>query len=331
MGHIERRRFLIAAGGVLAAPLVVAQSPKVLRVGSFSPDRKSAIYGMLTVPFLKRMGELGYQQGRNFVFDTEPVPLGSPEEDYLQAYRALAARNVDVFLAFGLEIALKAALAAAGSTPVVMIAINWDPVAKGYISSLSRSGNNITGVVSREVELTTKRFQLLKETFPGLKAATVLWDQLSADQWQETEKAAATVGLRVYGIEFKKPPYDFDIAFGAIPPDFRRAVVMLGSPRFALPERRALPDSALRHRLPTMYPLREYVELGGLISYGPNFPQMVARAADYVDRIAKGARPQDLPIEQPGTFELVVNLKTAKALAITIPQSIFLRADHVID
>jgi putative ABC transport system substrate-binding protein len=303
----------------------------VLRVGTFVPERKSAIYAMLAEPFLRRMGELGYQEGRNFVFETEYVPLGSSDEAYVQAYRKLADRNMNVLFAFGLEAALKAALAASSSTPIVMVAINWDPEAKGYVRSLRKSGSNVTGVVFREVELTMKRFQLLKDSFPGLAAVTVLWDSLSEDQWKEAQVSAPKVGLRIHGLRFDRSPYDYETAFAAIPAEFRRAVVMLGSPRFALPERRKLPDTALRHRLATMYPLREYVELGGLMSYGPSYPQMVARAADYVDRIAKGEKPGEIPIEQPGTFELVINARTAKTLAISIPQHILLRADRVID
>lgn len=332
MRKVERREFLLAAGVLLASPLAAAQQKqKLLRVGTFIPERTSAIYAMITLPFLKRMTELGYQEGRNFTFEREHVPLGGTEEEYLRAYRKLATRKVDVFLAFGLEAALKSAIAVAGTVPIVMIAINWDPFAKGYVASLRRSGSNITGVVFREVELTSKRFQLLKETFPNLEAATVLWDRLAADQWNEAQTGAAALGLRIHGIEFEKPPYDYDRAFAAIPPAFRGGVVMLGSPRFSLPERRSLPDAALRHRLPTMYVLREYVDAGGLMSYGPDYPQMVARAADYVDRIAKGAKPGELPIEQPSTFELALNLKTAKALGVTIPQQIFLRASRVIE
>ena len=330
MAWLRRRQFVALAAGLAAARFATAQSAKILRVGSFVPERKSAIHTMLTEPFLRRMNELGYREGRNFVFDTEYVPLGSSEEAYAQAYRKLAARNVDIFFAFGLEAALKAALAASTSTPIVMVAINWGPVAKGYVRSLRASGSNVTGVVFREVELTTKRFQLLKDSFSGLTGVSVLWDGLSEDQWREVLVSAPKLALRVHGVQFEKPPYDYDRAFAAIPAEFRRAVVMLGSPRFALPERRNLPDAALRHRLPTMYPLREYVELGGLMSYGPSYPQMVARGADYIDRIAKGAKPEDMPIEQPGTFELVINGRTAKALALSIPQHILLRADHVI-
>lgn len=330
MARSRRRQFVALVAGLAVAPWASAQPGKVLRVGSFVPERNSAIHTMLTEPLLRRMSELGYRAGRDFVFETEYVPLGSSDEAYAQAYRKLAERKVDILFAFGLEAALKGALAASSSTPIVMVAINWDPVAKGYVRSLRASGSNVTGVVFREVELTTKRFQLLKDTFPGLKAVAVLWDRLSEDQWHEVQVSAPKLDLRVHGVEFEKPPYDYDAAFASIPPEFRRAVVMLGSPRFALPERRNLPDAALRHRLPTMYVLREYVELGGLMSYGPNYPQMAARAADYMDRIAKGAKPGDMPIEQPGIFELVINARTAKVLALSIPQHILLRADSVI-
>ena len=331
MHSVHRRRFVLTTAGLLATPLGRAQMPKVLRIGWLVPDRGSAIDAMITQPFMRRMHELGYREGGNFRLESEDVPLRSPYETYLAAYRKVAARGVDLLLAFGLEVALKSATEVAGATPIVMIAINWDPLGKGYIKSLRQSGSNITGVVFREVELTAKRFQLLRETFPGLKAATVLWDELSADQWREAQRLAGGMGLRLHGVQFSNPPYDYDKAFAAIPAEFRRVVMMLGSPRFALPERKSLPDAAKRQGLPTMYVLREYVDAGGLLSYGPNYPQMVARAADYVDRIAKGAKPGELPIEQPSTFELIVNLRTAKNLGLTIPQPVLLRADRLIE
>jgi putative tryptophan/tyrosine transport system substrate-binding protein len=332
MGRVGRRQFVIATGALLTAPLVAkAQQPKTIRVGTYVPDQSAPTYTMVTAPFLDRMAELGYEKGRNFIYETEPIPLNWSEADLLRAYRELAARKVDVFLAIGPELALKSALAAAGGKPIVIVAVNWDPLAKGYVASLRRSGRNITGVVFREVELTSKRFQLLKETVPGVKAVTIFWDALSADQWQEAQAAAARTGLVIHGVKFDKVPYDFERAFAAIPIEFRGAIVPLGSPFFASPERRSLPDFALRHRVPAIYFMSAYVEAGGLVSYGPNYPEMFARTADYVDRIARGAKPEDLPIEQPAKFELAVNLRTAKTLGIEIPQTILLRADQVIE
>jgi putative tryptophan/tyrosine transport system substrate-binding protein len=326
-----RRKFLVASSVLLAAPLASAQRPTVLRVGAVVFEQSSPIYTMITAPFLTRMAELGYVEGRGFIFETEPVVHGSTEAEYLRAYRELVRRKVDVFLAHGHEMALKSALAVVGTKPVVIVAVNWDPLAKGYVASLRRPGGNVTGVVFREVELTSKRFQLLREAVPDIKAATVFWDRLSADQWKEAQSAAIKAGLRIHGVEFDKPPYDFDRAFASVPPEFRGAVIPLGSPSFALPERRSLPDFALRHRVPAMYFMSAYVDVGGLASYGPNYPEMFARAADYVDRIVKGAKPEGLSIEQPTRFELVINLKTAKALGRTIPASMLLRADRVIE
>jgi putative ABC transport system substrate-binding protein len=171
----------------------------------------------------------------------------------------------------------------------------------------------------------------MKETLPGLRAATVFWDDLSADQWKELQTAPAGLGLRIHGVKLDSPPYDFERAFAAVPAEFRGVVIPLGSPLFALPERRSLPDFALRHRVPAIYFTSAYVDVGGLMSYGPSYPAMFGRAADYVDRIAKGAKPEDLPIEQPTKFELVVNLRTAGALGLTIPGPILLRADRVIE
>ena len=305
--------------------------PRMLRVGTTVPDRSSDIYTLITAPFLKRMIELGYKERQNLAYEIEFVPLGSSEPAYLDAYRKLAARKVDVFVAPGTEATFRAALAAAGEKPVVLVAVNWDPVAKGYVQSLRRSGRNITGVVFREVELTSKRLQLLKEIAPSLKAATIFWDELSVDQWKEAQATAADVGLRIHGVKLDNAPYDFARAFAAVPAEFRGAVIPLGSPRVALPERRTLPDFALRERVPIIYFTSSYVDAGGLVSYGPNYPAMFARAADYADRIAKGAKPENLPIEQPTKFELVINLKTAKALGLRVPETLLSRADRVIE
>jgi len=331
MSPIGRRRFLVGASALVVAPLASTQERRMLRVGAPVPERSSPLYALLTVPIPKRMAELGYEDHRDFSYETEFVPLDGAEAAYVEAYRKLAARKVDVFLAFGLETPLKAALAAVGRKPIVFVAVNWDPVAKGYVADLRRPGRNVTGLVFREVELTIKRFQLLKETVPGLKAATVFWDSPSADQWKEAQAAAAGLGLRIHGVKLSSPPYDFERAFATVPPEFRGALIPLGSPLFALPERKSLPDFALRKRVPAMYFTSSYVDVGGLVSYGPHYPEMFARAADYVDRIAKGAKPESLPIEQPTKFELVINLRNAKALGLAIPSSILLRADRVIE
>jgi len=171
----------------------------------------------------------------------------------------------------------------------------------------------------------------LKEALPGLKALTVFWDGLSAKHWPHVRATAAKLKLDVFGVEFKKIPYDFERGYAAVPEKYRKGLLVLTSPSFGIPERRSLPDFALRHRLPAMFHFRDYVAAGGLISYGTNLSAMGARVADYVDLIAKGADPGKLPFAQPPKFDFAINLKTAKALGIKLPRSILLRATEVIE
>jgi len=311
---------------LVAAPLAAdAQRPKMLHVGYAGAQ---PISSPVFVAFVKRMAELGYEQGQNFALEFVQVRNAAGFQD---AYRELAARKVDIFVAPRNELALKAALAVAGPRPIVMIAVDFDPLARGYVPSLARPAGNVTGLAFQQIELTMKRVQLMKEGFPEMKAATVFWDRLSADQWQATQAAAATLGLRVLGVEFSASPYDYERAFAEVAPAFRDGLLVLASPIFALPKRERLPDFALRQRMPSMFAVLEYGAAGGLISYGPSFPDLFRRAAEYVDRIARGTKPADLPIERPTRFELVINLKTAKALGVTIPPSLLLRADRVFE
>jgi putative ABC transport system substrate-binding protein len=175
-----------------------------------------------------------------------------------------------------------------------------------------------------------KRVQLLKDTFPDLKAMTVFWDQSSADQWVAVKRSAATLGIEVAGIELRDPPYDYEKAFAEAPQDHRGTLMPLTSP-FMFREIGKIADMALRHRVVTMYSERVMADAGGLMTYGVSFPAIFARVADYVDRIAKGTKAGDLPIEQPTRFELVVNLKTARAIGVTLPPVLLARADEIID
>jgi putative ABC transport system substrate-binding protein len=327
---MRRRDFIVLiCGASLAwarAPHA-QQGPTLLRVGASSLQPRTApIY----VAFAKRMAELGYEEGRNFLF--EFVQAASPTiEGYDMAHRELAARNVDIMMATGPEADLKAAIAAAVTRPIVMIAVDFDPLARGYVSSLARPGGNITGLVLEQPQLAAKRLQFLKDSFPSLTGATVFWDQVSADQWRVLEKAAAEMPeFHVSGIRFDERPFDYERALTQALPQDRGALVVLASPAFAL-DRKRLPEFALVHQMLSVFYTRQYVDVGGLFSYGPSFIDMFRRAADYVDRIAKGANPGDLPIEEPTTYELVVNLKTANALGITIPPPILVRADEVIE
>jgi putative ABC transport system substrate-binding protein len=237
---------------------------------------------------------------------------------------------VDVLVASGPEAALRAAKDATSTLPIVMIAIDYDPIARGYIAGLPRPGGNITGLLLQQLELTGKRLELLKEAVPQLRRVAVLWDEPSADQWHAAATAARELGVPVQSLELHRPPdYDLTGALRAAAQEHADALLVLMSP-VLFRHRAHIAALAAQHRLPTMFGVREFVEAGGLMSYGANLSHMIRRAADYVDKILKGAKPADLPVEQPTKFELVINLKTAKALGLTIPPRLLVQADEVI-
>jgi ABC-type uncharacterized transport system substrate-binding protein len=328
MGPIMRRRDFIkvVAGSAITWPLVArAQQVAPLRVGAASVQSRSApIY----IAFEKRMAELGYEEGKNFTFEFVQAPNVS---GYKAALQEIADRGVDVIMATGPEENLRAAIAVAGARPIVMIAIDFDPFARGYVKSLARPGGNITGLFFQQLDLAVKRAQLLRDAFPALSGVTVFWDQVSADQWQALKRAASgALAMHLSGIEFHERPFDYEQALTRAAPEDRGALLVLASPLFAL-DRARLPEFALRHRMLSAFYTREYVDMGGFFSYGVSFTGMFGHAANYVDRIARGAKPDDLPIEQPTKYELVINLKTAKALGITVPQTMLVAADEVIE
>jgi len=307
---MKRREFITLLGGVAASwPLAArAQTSKTLRIGIVSINpRTSPVW----VTFLQRLQELGHIEGQN------------------EGMKDLVRHNVNLLIATGNEIALKSALAATNSLPIVMVAIDYDPLARGYVTSLARPSGNVTGVFFQQIELSMKRMELLKEAFPELQSATVLWDQTTADQWRAIQSAAAALGIPVAGIELIKQPYDYERALSQTLLDHRRPVYFVMS-GFFFRDRDRLANLALQRRVPSIFGTREYVDAGGLLSYGPNIIALFRRAAEYADRIARGAKPADLPIEQPTKFEVIVNLKTARALGINIPTPILLRADEVI-
>ena len=313
---MRRRDFIkVAAGSAITWPLVAwAQQRAPLRVGAASVQSRSApIY----VAFANRMAELGYEEGRNFTLEFVQAPNVS---GYGAAFQEIASRGVDIMMATGPEENLRAAIGAAGSRPIVMIAIDFDPFVRGYLKSLARPGGNITGLFFQQLDLAVKRAQLLRDAFPALSGATVFWDQVSTDQWQALKRAGAALAMHLSGIEFHDRPFDYEQALTQAAPQDRTALLVLASPLFAL-DRRRLPEFALQHRMLSAFYTREYVDMGGFFSYGVSFTGMFRHAADYVDRIARGANPDDLPIEQPTKYELVINLKTAKALGITVPQT----------
>jgi putative ABC transport system substrate-binding protein len=324
---MNRREFIkVIAGSVVAAePLgAFAQTPpKQLRIGVVAGISRG-----LWDPIELGLRELGYVDGQNFTI--EFINLEGQIGRYPEAMKELVQRKVDILVAAGPEIALKSALGATDTLPIVMVALDYDPLALGYVTSLAKPASNVTGLFLQQIEQAAKRVQLMKEAFPQLQAATVFWDRISADQWQAARSAGETFGFRLAGIELRDTPYDYDGAWANVPPDHRSALMVSLSPLF-FSDRQRIADFALRHRVASMFAVREFVDAGGLLSFGVSFATIGRRTAAYLDRIAKGAKPADLPIEQPTKFDLVVNLKTAKAIGVEIPQSILLRADAVID
>ena len=212
--------------------------------------------------------------------------------------------------------------------PIVMVAIDFDPIARGYIAGLPQPGGNITGLFLQQLELTGKRLEFLKDALPELTRVAVLWDAFSADQLPAAEAAARGMGVHLQPIELRHPPYDYASAFSAAVAGRAEAILPLMSPVF-FRERVPLLERLATHRLPAIFGQREFVEAGGLMAYGASFDAMFRRAADYVDRILKGTKPTDLPVEQPTNFELVLHRKTAEALGITFPPTLLVLADDV--
>ncbi|HWU40106.1 MAG TPA: ABC transporter substrate-binding protein, partial [Candidatus Acidoferrum sp.] len=236
--------------------------------------------------------------------------------------------KVDIIVV-GSGLAAQAAHQATSTIPIVMA--TGDPVASGLVSNLARPGGNITGLSGFDTELSEKRLQLLKETSPGVSGVAVVWNPSYTSmlvQFTGLQTAAPSVGASIRSVEVRDAK-EFERAFAAMTRDRPDAVLVLAD-ALTLVNRKLLVDFAAEKRLPAIYGSRDFVDSGGLMSYGPNLADMWRRAASYVDRILKGAKPGELPIEQPTKVELVINLKTAKALRLTIPQSVLIRADEVI-
>ena len=277
--------------------------------------------------FEQRMRELGYVEGGNLRYR---YPSGDYRLDRFSEMAAeLFREKLDIALVGGSELALKAARQAAGATPIVMVAIDYDPVATNHITSLSRPGGNITGVTFQHIELASKRLELLRQTLPYADRVGALFDAATRNQMQAAQEAAKTLGITLVPLELTGNPYNYDAAIGAGLRARAKAILLLSSGVF-FRDRITLLKTATRHRLP-VFSNPNYSDAGALLAYGPSFPEMYRRAAEYVDRILKGADPATMPVEQPTKFETVLNKKTAKALGINIPNSILVRADKVIE
>jgi putative ABC transport system substrate-binding protein len=324
---MNRRAFISLLGGAAAFPPFVAraQPPAMLRVGAGStqPRARSFLQG-----FDVRMRELGYVEGQNYAMDY--IDMQGRLDRYDDTMQQLVGRKVDIILAFGPEEALRAATAATKTIPVIMGAIDFDPFAHGYVTSMARPTGNITGIVLEQIELAAKRLQMVKEALPAVVKAVAFWDIASADQWRATRDNASRLAIDIAGIELRDYPYDYARALAQAPPEYRGFLYIMTSGLFAR-DRERLAQFTLLNRLPSITVFREHADLGGLMSYGPSRNAMSRRLADYVHRIARGAKPSELPIERPSIFELVINQRTAKSLGLEFSQAVLLRADEVIE
>jgi putative tryptophan/tyrosine transport system substrate-binding protein len=324
---VSRRAFLFGSAlMVLAAPLTAMAQPagKVARIGVLrpgsSPDR-------FVEAFRQGLRELGYTEGRDILIEYRWGD-GSPER--LPALAAqLVSLNVDVIVVAGNEV-IRSVTDVTSSIPIVM-PVSTDPVGRGLVASLGRPGRNVTGFASLNEELPGKWMELLREMVPRISRVAVLWDPDSdAGQLNGSRVGAQALGLQLL-ISSARHGDDIGTAFSDAERNRAEGLVVLGSP-FLFTHRTRIVALAAKHRLPTIYHQREFVVgAGGLMSYAADFEDLFRRAAGTVDKILKGAKPGDLPVEQPTKFELVINFKTAKALGLTIPPSLLARADQVIN
>ena len=326
---ITRRRIVLALGAAALAPFAASaqQQPAARRIGfliTLSTQRSSP----WALAFESRLHELGWIEGKNLTVDF--LNAEGKVERFSDLATELVRRKVDVICAAGPEAPLRAARQATSTIPIVFGAVDYDPVARGYVAGLARPGGNITGVFANQLELTAKRLDLLKQAFPKISRVAVLWDAISADQLKAAQAAAAALGIRLQALELRNFPYDYNVAFRAAAGEKAQAIMPLMSP-LKYRGQAQIVDHASRNRLPAISGLPGFAQAGGLIEYGASLPVMFRRLAEMTDSILKGAKPGDLPIEQPTKFELVVNLKTAKTLGLKIPALLMQRADQVIE
>lgn len=331
---MDRRAFISGGVALLVGPLAAEaqQSAKVARIGSLttgsleSPETRASLDA-----FRQGLHERGYVEGQNILIEYRAA--NGNIERLPGLAKELVRLKVDVIVA-GATPAARAAQQATTTIPIAAVAMG-DPVRDGLVTSLARSGGNITGSTFLGPELVPKRLALLKEALPKVSRVGVLWhpdafgERTMRDMLNETEAAARPLGLQLQLVEVRGPD-EFDRAFSMIMPERPDALFVFPS-ALLFGERRRIVALAEKHRLPSMFNAREFVELGGLIAYGTSILDLNRRAAAYVDKILRGAKPGDLPVEQPTKFELVINLKTSRTLGITIPQSLLLRADEVIE
>ncbi len=326
---MDRRTFVSAALSALLAKASLADAQpttKVPRIGVLHPGTPASAPQFVEA-FNQGLRERGYVEGQNIVVERR---FGEAKPKRMAEVAAELVRlKVDVIVT-STDVAVAAVKRQTQSIPIAM-ASSTDPVGTGFVASLPHPGGNVTGLTSISPELNAKRLELLKEAVPGLVRAAIMWnpdDRGGVLDYKETESSARALRLQLQSVEVSRAD-DFERVFSALTTARAEALIVIPS-ALAFANRGQIANMALKHRLPSMYAARDHVEAGGLMAYGPSIAELWRRAATYVDKILKGAKPGELPVEQPTKFELVINMKTANALGLTIPVSLLRRADQVI-
>jgi putative ABC transport system substrate-binding protein len=308
--------------------MAAAQQPKkIAKIGYLFGSTPATVANNLEA-FRQGMRELGHVEGKTFLLE---LRYGEARvERFPELARELVNLKVDVIVT-ATDVAIAAVKRETQTIPIVM-AVSNDPVGTGFVASLARPGGNVTGLSTISPELSGKRLELLKEVVPGLSRVAFLWNpdlRGAVLDYNQTEGAAGSLGLQLQSVEVSRAE-DLDRAFSTVTKERGQALMMPAGNPVGFVNRGRIATFAQKNKLPSMFGQKEYVEAGGLISYGPSTPDMHRRAATYVDKILKGRKPADLPVERPTKFELVINLKTAKQIGLTIPPNVLARADKVI-
>ena len=326
---MRRRKFIALLCGATASPLAAhAQQPeKVYRVGFLSPVTPFAESSEGGAVFLRAMAERGYALGRNLAIERRAA-MGRTDNLHQLAQELFAAK-VDVIITMGYPTTLAAR---ATGIPTVVVDGVGDPIGIGLIESLARPGGSVTGIAEFTPDLSTLRLSLLKELVPQLRRVALLWNQddpAMTLRYRASSEAAERLGVTVQALGLREPN-DFEAAFASMRQEIPDAILMVNDGLTVLNSKRVF-DFALQHRVPAIYERKFLVHDGGLMAYGPDLTELFERAAALVDRVLKGARPSELPFEQPTRYTFAINLKTAKALGLTIPPTLLARADAVIE
>ena len=325
---MDRRRFLLTSlTGALAVPLAAEaqKATKIPRIGVLLSNSQAS-HSTDIEGFRLGLRDRGYAEGRNIALEYR---YGDGKLDRLPRLAAeLVGLDVDLIVTSGTP-PTRAAQRATTTVPIVMTLVS-NPIRAGFVAGLAKPGGNITGMTSITAELSAKRLELLKDAFPSVSRVAILLDPEVIGTLQDTRVGAEALGVKLLSLEVRGPNPDFEGAFRTATRERVGALLVASGPTTEL-HRKRIVDLAAKSRLPSMYGSSEFVKLGGLMCYAPNYPDLFRQAATYVDKILKGAKPADLPVQEPTKFDLVINLKTAKALGLTIPPSLLARADQVIE